>query len=181
MADQTGAAHIRRFETSPPRYWLALTLVVLASVVLFLPSLRNYFMGEDFGHLYHMSQIRSWWDVLAVHEGFYRPVHVFFRFLEYTMSGVEPLGYHVASLVLHTVVTGLVFAADGMTLQWDVEPASSEYRLYQAAIPGLGYADSGTCLTFTASSAIPDPTTLPPLGTAWGIFVNRSLTARQHE
>lgn len=121
MANLAVAALAKGSEMARHRQRVVLPLVMLASIGLFLPSVQNYFMGEDFSFLYQMSQFRSWRDSFAVYEGFYRPVHVLFRYLEYRVSGLEPAGYHVISLGLHAAVTGLTFVLlhrMGLSLAW---------------------------------------------------------------
>jgi hypothetical protein len=57
-------------------------------------------------------------------------------------------------------VTGLVFLADGVTLEWDPAPAAGSYNLYRGALGGLS-AGYGSCLdprltgTSTADGSAP--------------------------
>jgi len=95
----------------PP--WLkavALLAFLLLSIILYAPRLKDFFLSDDFGLLWAcwrpggLFLNNGWISFDSV------PVASFFRFMPcsslsgwliYSLSGLNPLGWHVASLLLH--------------------------------------------------------------------------------
>ena len=96
---------------------LALGLVVVVTIVSFLPALRNGFLelwddGMNFvdNPLYRglgAAQLR--WMFTTMHMGHYTPVTWVTLGLDYTLWGMDARGYHLTSLLLHAVNAVLVY------------------------------------------------------------------------
>lgn len=100
----------------------AATLVGIA-VVAVLPFVwwsNNYFVADDWAVLTRnsapVSQIPGWF--VAPRAGWFRPLFDLYIAANVRLFGFNPLGYHVASLVLYVAVTGLVGRV-GMVLSDD--------------------------------------------------------------
>jgi Flp pilus assembly protein TadD len=99
------------------RYAAALaTLLALLVVAAFLPCLRNDFVAWDddqnflsnaFYRGLGWSQIV--WDWTAFHIGVYQPLAWMLLGAEYLVFGLQPWGYHLASVVLHVLDTVVLF------------------------------------------------------------------------
>ena len=98
----------------------ALVLVLLAALV-YINSLGNGFVYDDPNQLVKNPWIRDFRNIPAVltHEvwgfqpavksSFYRPTMHLLNMLIYPFSGLNPLGYHIANLLLHSANSLLVF------------------------------------------------------------------------
>lgn len=92
-------------------------LIVILAVALSLPSLNTYFSGDDFFHL-KISQMNNLGDFFSFFSfdknnqsaSFYRPLttQVFFSFGQ-KLFGLNPVGYHLFSLITFAVVLLLVY------------------------------------------------------------------------
>jgi tetratricopeptide (TPR) repeat protein len=61
----------------------------------------------------------SWWSASVTYVRHYRPVTTWTYALNYSLHGLEPLGYHLINNILHGLVSGLVYlvlAASGLAL-----------------------------------------------------------------
>jgi hypothetical protein len=95
-----------------------LTLVV---VVLYWPALTAYFVSDDYGLIYlpvfHLQAIldgRMWREwFLGVGDGylFFRPVTYVFYLLDYLAWDLTPFGYHLSSVLLHSLTSFMVYLA----------------------------------------------------------------------
>ena len=98
--------------------WLIPLLVVLATVVSFLPILHNGFVDWDDPRLLTdnpdyrglgWSQLR--WMFTTFHMGHYQPLTWLTYGLDYVLWGMDPFGYHLTSLVVHAANAVLFFQA----------------------------------------------------------------------
>ena len=99
---------------------LAVALLVLLCLIVYYNSLSNGFVYDDYGtivenkYLKHTSQFLSslfnlsYFKVAGL-EASYRPVATLSYFLIYTIAGLDPFWYHLASLLLHTLNAVLVY------------------------------------------------------------------------
>ena len=60
--------------------------------------------ANDFGFVFSTG-----WEGLVGQGGYYRPIVVFTFYLNYLVGGINPAGYHVLNVLIHTVCAGLVF------------------------------------------------------------------------
>ena len=112
--------------------WLIPLLVVLATVVSFLPVLHNGFVDWDDPKMLTSnpdyrglgwSQLR--WMFTTFHMGHYQPLTWLTYGLDYVLWGMEPFGYHLTSLVVHAANGVLFFAASVCLLSLATPSASA--------------------------------------------------------
>src|SRR2546425_3295138 len=95
---------------SPARWtlWLVPLLVALVTVTAFLPALQNQFVNWDDDKNFldnphyrglGWSQLR--WMLTTFHMGHYMPLTWMTLGLDYLLWGMNPVGYHLTSLLLH--------------------------------------------------------------------------------
>src|SRR5579864_4273131 len=101
-------------------------LIVAAVVVCFLPALGSQFvLWDDDMNLIDNPQFRGLsaahlrWMFTTLYGGHYQPLSWMTLGLDYTIWGMNPLGYHLTNLLLHAVNALLV------------------YRLIVALVPGV--------------------------------------------
>ncbi|MFQ5510318.1 MAG: hypothetical protein ACE5EO_00560 [Candidatus Krumholzibacteriia bacterium] len=91
---------------------LALAGIALLIVVCFLPTTGYFFAQDDFGLMYaaNFSMKSSMAITFGSAPGQFRPLtkYIYFR-LMYPLFGLNPLPYHIVSLVLHFLNSVLIF------------------------------------------------------------------------
>lgn len=89
--------------------YLTLTLLFIAPILAYFPSLRYGFSQDDFIHL-AASQAKSFFDVINFFNPlatfpdifFYRPLTTqTFFFINHSLFGLNPLPFHITGLLLH--------------------------------------------------------------------------------
>jgi len=104
--------------TSRPalRWWIVVALAVAAAAA-FLPASNNGFLAFDDDENFidnawfrglGWSQIRWAWTTFLL--GVYQPLAWMILELEYLLAGLNPRGYHLASIGLHAAVAVALFA-----------------------------------------------------------------------
>src|ERR1700690_400587 len=95
------------------QYYLA-TVVALVSLLVYLPSLRNYFVTwDDDAYVFDNPFIRSFNLVffqmafLGFFASNWHPLTWISHALDYAIWGLNPLGHHLTSIVLHALNTFL--------------------------------------------------------------------------
>src|SRR5256712_12957666 len=88
--------------------WLVPLLVVLCTPAAFLPTLQNHFVNWDDDKNFldnHHYRGLTWqqlsWMWTTFHMGHYIPLTWMTLGLDYLLWGMNPLGYHLTSLLLH--------------------------------------------------------------------------------
>jgi protein O-mannosyl-transferase len=98
------------------RWWLVVAIAVVAAAS-FLPALNNSFLAFDDDENFvenpwfrglGWSQIRWAWTTFLL--GVYQPLAWMMLELEYLLAGLDPRGYHLASIGLHAAVAVALFA-----------------------------------------------------------------------
>jgi Tfp pilus assembly protein PilF len=96
------------------KYYVASAVAVLTFLV-YLPSLGNGFVQwDDDLYVYENAHIRSLgrsfikWAFWGFHEGHWHPLTWMSHALDYAAWGLNPLGHHLTSTILHAVNTFLV-------------------------------------------------------------------------
>lgn len=91
-------------------------LVLLATALVYLPSLRNGFVNwDDEANLLHNASYRGLspahlrWMFTTFHMGHYQPLAWVSLGADYVLWGMNPFGYHLTSLLFHVVNAGLVY------------------------------------------------------------------------
>ncbi|HWR72874.1 MAG TPA: tetratricopeptide repeat protein, partial [Nitrospirota bacterium] len=95
---------------------LSLAVVVsLITFVQYLPVLRNGFvLWDDDRYVYNNIHIRSLdlaflkWAFTDISEHFWQPLAWFYHALDHALWGLDPLGHHLTSMLLHSVNAFLV-------------------------------------------------------------------------
>jgi hypothetical protein len=117
-------------------------LVVLLTVLAFLPALQNGFVDwDDDANFLENPFYRglSWdnlrWMFTTVYLSNYRPLTWMTFGLDYLVWGMNPFGYHLTSLFLHGINALLVYflALRLLSLAGSVQAASHEVQLRVAA------------------------------------------------
>jgi len=99
------------FETVAPAKtrdwtWIACICAVLATVIAYWPALRGEFVFDDvnmpFASAHPDSRLMAW-------IGGVRPLTGFSFWLNFLMSGTDPLGYHLTNILLHIFTGFMVF------------------------------------------------------------------------
>src|SRR3989454_782153 len=107
--------HVGREETRRWIRWLAPSLVALVTLAAFLPTLHNQFVNwdDDVNFLDNphyrglgWSQLRWMWTTF--HMAHYIPLTWMTLGMDYLLWGMNPVGYHLTSLLLH-VTSAVVF------------------------------------------------------------------------
>jgi len=84
--------------------------ISVAGVLTYLPAFNNSFISDDF---YYLSRIQVAGQnpshLLALHPGFYRLTGHLYFFLCHMIFGLHPTGYYAVGLLLHLLITYLVF------------------------------------------------------------------------
>jgi lipoprotein NlpI len=96
------------------RYYCA-AAVALATFLVYLPALRNDFVNWDDGpyvlenpHIRSLSADFFKWAFSAFYENNWHPLTWLSHALDYALWGLNPLGHHLTSIVLHAINTFLV-------------------------------------------------------------------------
>src|SRR5262245_40892381 len=124
-AQQPGPRHaaaprrtiVRAAPPPPWTPWLIPTAIVLATLVTFEQTLRNDFVGgwDDSKNLLDNPSYRGlgWpqlqWMFTAFHVGHYMPLTWMTLGLDYLVWGMNPVGYHLTNLLLHTASAVFVY------------------------------------------------------------------------
>ncbi len=94
----------------------ALVLVVLITVLVYIPSLNNGFVNWDDSefivknlHIRHLDFASIRWMLNAFYCSNWIPLTWFSLALNFWMGGLDPRIYHLTNLILHALNTGLVF------------------------------------------------------------------------
>src|SRR5882724_3093266 len=101
---------------------LQLALVVLLSVLPYLPCLGFGFVYDDDAQILQNPLLNSWrslpsffthqsWSFLypATIANYYRPMFLIWLSLNHHLFGLQPAGWHFASICLHAAIAGLLF------------------------------------------------------------------------
>jgi hypothetical protein len=93
----------------------AALLVALLTVLIYLPVLGNDFVNwDDPEYVYDNEQIRTlgkeslWWMFTAYHASNWHPLTWLSHGIDYAMWGLNPMGHHLTSVLLHGLNTLLV-------------------------------------------------------------------------
>jgi tetratricopeptide (TPR) repeat protein len=101
---------------SPLHWWIVVAIAVVAAMA-FLPALNNDFLAFDDDENFvdnawfrglGWSQIRWAWTTFLL--GVYQPLAWMILELEFVLAGLNPRGYHLASIGLHAAVAVALFA-----------------------------------------------------------------------
>src|SRR5215467_12680053 len=114
-------------------------LVALITFVVFSPALRNGFVNwDDFETIVENQNFRgfTWthlrWMFTTFHMGHYQPLSWVTFGLDYLLWGIEPFGYHLTNILLHSA-NAVVFYLVSLRLVAVAAPLSDAAALNLAA------------------------------------------------
>ena len=114
-------------------------LVALITFIVFSPALRNGFVNwDDLENIVENPNFRgfSWshlrWMFTTLHMGHYQPLSWLTFSLDYLLWGMDPFGYHLTSVLLHSANAGLFYYLSRRLLGLSV-PGTDEVVLDLAA------------------------------------------------
>src|SRR5262245_39721850 len=114
-------------------------LVALITFVVFSPALRNGFVNwDDLENIIENPNFRgfSWshlrWMFTTFHMGHYQPLSWVTFGLDYLLWGIEPFGYHLTNIILHSA-NAVVFYLVTLRLLAIAVPPSNAAALHLAA------------------------------------------------
>ncbi len=97
-----------------PKYYLAVSVAFL-TFIAYLSVLQNGFVQRDDGsYIFANPRIRSLdaaffsWAFAGFHQSNWHPLTWIFHALDYSLWGLNPLGHHLTSVILHVINTGFV-------------------------------------------------------------------------
>ena len=115
---QAGGAPRSRFLTNPR--FIVPTLVVAVTFVAYMGTLSYDFVSDDIHVIVQNPFVQSWgfspryftehlWFFKTQTGNYYRPIFLVWMALNHTLFGLNPIGYHLTSVMAHLAVTLLVF------------------------------------------------------------------------
>jgi len=114
--------------------------VSIATAIFYLPGVGGAFLAwDDWTNFTQnpdyqgLSPRHLAWMFTTFHMGHYQPLTWITLGLDYTLWGMQPLGYHVTSLLLHAVSAGLLYAVLRQLI--DSTPASAIGALFWSLHP----------------------------------------------
>ena len=119
-------------------------IVALTTFAVFLPGLSNQFVNwDDYETLvdnpryrgFGRSQLR--WMFTTFHMGHYQPLSWLTFGLDYVLWGMNPLGYHLTSLVLHTASAVVFFFLARLLLSYAFRISDAKAKIYLNLSAGL--------------------------------------------
>jgi len=104
-------------------------LAILLSLLVYMRSVGFPFVYDDLGQIVSNPRVHSWhyfpqyfnhnlWVQLGdnVPSNYYRPLFLVWMLVNHTFFGLEPAGWHIAAMLLHAMVTWVVYVMAGRAL-----------------------------------------------------------------
>jgi hypothetical protein len=87
---------------------------ILLSLVLYAPTLSNFFVADDFPILYRLLTLpfNEVWQTLFVAK-FVRPIIILSFFLNHVINSLHPIGYHLVNVIFHGMTGFMVYKLTG--------------------------------------------------------------------
>jgi protein O-mannosyl-transferase len=130
--------------------WLPPAAVMILSCATFLPALWNDFLEwDDYENIVNNPHYRGWgwsqlrWMFTTFHLGPYQPLSWFTLGFDYLIWGMNPFGYHLTNLVLHTANAVLFYYVSRRLLSiiWSIPDEAGQAQLgWSAALAALLFA-----------------------------------------
>ncbi len=99
--------------------WLQVLLIVVTGLLVYSNSLHNDFVYDDIKRIRKNDFIRDWSNLPTLFDpaGYYRatgednyiPVTTLSLFVDHSLSGLDPFGYHMSNLLFHVLNSILVY------------------------------------------------------------------------
>ncbi len=125
-----------------PPTWLAPCCILSASCIAFVPVLYNEFLDNDASvnfvaslNQYGLISAKLKWIFSTLHSGYYQPLPWLTFALDFIVWELDPLGFHLTSLMIHTSNAVLVYflARQLLAVSFPNLIASNELALQSAA------------------------------------------------
>jgi len=93
---------------------LYMIIIILVSVLLYANTFKNEFVFDDFTFIVENPDIRSLSNIPEFfvepqHGSLYRPLRQVWYTVVYNFSKINTFGYHLSSIILHTIISLLVY------------------------------------------------------------------------
>jgi tetratricopeptide (TPR) repeat protein len=110
-----------KFDLTSSRCWIVVFISLGLSLILNLNNLNNDLVYDDHEAITKNEAAHglentglifttpSWWSASVTYVRHYRPVTTWTYALNYSLHGLDPLGYHLFNNILHGLVSGLVY------------------------------------------------------------------------
>ncbi|HHT9137131.1 MAG TPA: tetratricopeptide repeat protein [Candidatus Wunengus sp. YC60] len=108
----------KTYRKKPCLHIIPIIVVVALSVITYLNCLPNQFVYDDTSTIVDNKLIKDWgnFPILFTHDYFklsgeltYRPIVTLSYFIDYFLWHMNPMGYHLVNVVLHTINAILVY------------------------------------------------------------------------
>ncbi|MDF2189776.1 hypothetical protein [Paraflavitalea sp. CAU 1676] len=86
------------------KWWWQLLILIFLSLVLYAPIISNSFLSDDFLVIRKVCM-----DGTLNINGFFRPLSDITLFLNYQITGLNPVSYYITNILLHALDTLLLF------------------------------------------------------------------------
>lgn len=90
---------------SPRHYKTDLALLAILGLIIFYPSLTIYFVSDNASHILNAVE-----NLQNFSHHYFRPMAILSLVFDYQVWGMTPFGFHLTNLLLHILVTFLVYA-----------------------------------------------------------------------
>ncbi|MGI9104081.1 MAG: tetratricopeptide repeat protein [Terriglobales bacterium] len=159
--------------SGPDAARVLVVLALLLAALSYVNTLRANFVYDDFPQIVNNPRVHTWahgervfsehvWSQLIGQPGnYYRPIFIFWLMGNYSLFGLHPMGWHATTVLLHLLVTGMVYVllrrltrdrvmAGIGTVIWAMHPTHIETVAWISGVPDslLGIFLIGSFLTF---------------------------------
>src|SRR3972149_6620478 len=107
-----------KYRKKPYLHIIPLIIIIALSVITYLNCLPNQFVYDDSSTIVENKLIKDWgnFNALFAHDYFkisgeltYRPIVTLSYFIDYSIWHMNPMGYHLVNVILHTINVVLVY------------------------------------------------------------------------
>lgn len=147
---------------------LPIVLISVLAVITFLNSLSNTFVYDDVFTITDNYFIREWgnFPVLFTDEYFntsgevtYRPVVTLSYFIDYSLWNLNPLGFHLTNILLHTTCAALVYLMLSFVIRNSAIPFLSgiffaSHPLLTEVVNGVSYREDLLATAFFLGTVV---------------------------
>jgi hypothetical protein len=108
--------------------WLP-AIFILGGLATYSEILGSFFVSDDFAHIYRAIEHGLFSAFLRRCSFFYRPMVTLSLFIDYKMWGLNPVGYHLINIILHSLNSFLVFLTCLLLLKDVLLRKDNEFRI----------------------------------------------------
>ena len=125
------------------KLWLTAVIVCLISVAVYLPALHNNFVNwDDIEYVYENPNLQTSgtdfvsWAFSTIRTGYWHPLTWLSLRADYALWKLNPMGYHLSSVLLHALNTLLVVLLAGWLLMKGL-PSQKGPVIFGASVVGV--------------------------------------------